>query len=524
MKLSNSIKNIFQLITLFVAGLSLTLAFAPFEYYLFSVVSPAIFIAILLGLTKVTFSIKSLVVLEKNRNNLSNRMKFFQCWIYGFGVFLGGVHWIYVSIADHGGGGPIAGIVVVPLFAAFMALYVAIAGYLSLKMASGNRSRLLICFPALWCLFEILRGFLFTGFPWLTLGNSHVETILSSFAPIGGSYFISFILIYISGACVLFFSLSAVRERITLLFSIILIFTVANNLDKTNWTDAVDDNLNVSVVQGNIGQDIKWLYEYRQFTLNLYYDLSERLWTDSDVIVWPETAVPAFLSDVSGFVKTLDERAEREGKTIVFGIAHNKGDGQYYNSVMSMGNEDGEYLKQHLVLFGEYLPFRRYIGDVLDFMGAPMADFSVGGESQSPLPSGKYKAGASVCFEIVFPLLINRSAIDSNYLINISNDGWFGDSIGPHQHLQIAKMRALETNRPIIRSTNTGISAIIDADGTIIKQSQQFEQQVLTAKITPRTGLTPYVKYGNKPIIILILVLIAICLVLRIIAKRKNDG
>jgi apolipoprotein N-acyltransferase len=268
----------------------------------------------------------------------------------------------------------------------------------------------------------------------------------------------------------------------------------------------------VSLVQGNISQDEKWAPENLLSTFRLYSELTFS-GPVSDLTVWPETAIPAFHHQVNEtFIPFLQEELKRTGTALLTGIpVLDRERWDYYNAVITLGGEQAFYYKQHLVPYGEYLPMRWLIGDALDALAVPNSDFSMGGDSQPLLQAAGYPVATSICYEVVFGEQIIRDLPEAAMLVNVSNDAWFGDSLAPHQHLEMARVRALETGRPMLRATNTGISAIIDHSGEITQQSEQFEVAVVRGSVTPMQGATPYVQIGNRPIVLLSVACLLLC-------------
>ncbi len=506
-------------IALILLGFTWVLGFAPFNLWLIPPISLCGFFYIIVKTTQTEDFCYS-----KKRSLLDG-------WLYGLGLFFGGVHWIYISIAEFGKGGPIAGVLVTIIFVMFLALYPAIFSLIVSRLLANktkdnkcNHLAIIFILPALWVLFEWLRGWLFTGFPWLLLGNAYIDTPLRSIAAIAGVHGISLIVALISTLTV---SLIISRTAIKSLLVLVVITMLAIALffaGQVNWTQNSGDPLKVAVIQGNISQDIKWNPDFRQYTLDKYRDLSQPQFEKNDLIVWPETAIPDFLHYVDDYMLDLQKQVEITNTAVVTGVpVYDHYSKRYYNSMISIDKEKvGYYAKRHLVIFGEYIPFRKMFGDSLDFLGAALADFTPGENLQKPLKTKAHKAAASVCFEIVFASEVARELGDADYLINISNDAWFEGSIAPYQHVQIARMRAAETNRPLVRATNTGISALIDADGSIIKQSPQFAEYVLTGTIQPRSGDTPYVRWRNTPVLILMVALLIIGLLVSRIGRKEN--
>ena len=281
----------------------------------------------------------------------------------------------------------------------------------------------------------------------------------------------------------------------------------------------MDEQLQVALVQGNIAQEEKWQPENVEKTLARYTELSFSR-QDIDLVVWPETAIPAFYHQVKdSFIPYLESRLQERDMSMLTGIpVLDMTEWKYYNSVVSVGGERTFYYKRHLVPFGEYLPLRGIIGTSLDALAVPNADFSRGDDVQKLVEVAGYPVGTSICFEVAFSEEIAAQLPQAALLVNVSNDAWFGNSLAPHQHLEMARMRSMETGRPMLRATNTGISAIIDYDGAILARSAQFETAVVTGSITPRQGATPYVRLGNAPVI----GLCSIFLLLAWLARRRS--
>lgn len=236
-------------------------------------------------------------------------------------------------------------------------------------------------------------------------------------------------------------------------------------------------------------------------------------------MVWPETAIPAFYDQVEAdFIAPLREELARHGVSLLTGVPLLDRSGwRYYNTVISLDQPGRFYYKVHLVPFGEYLPLRDWLAGVLGFLPVPQADFSAGELQQPLLQAAGYPVGASICYEIAFGEQLIHALPEAAFLVNVSNDAWFGDSLAPHQHLEMARMRARETERYVLRATNTGISAIIDADGGWVARSQLFETVTVTGKVQPRAGATPYVRWGNWPVVL-------VSMGLLVLAWRRASG
>jgi apolipoprotein N-acyltransferase len=268
-------------------------------------------------------------------------------------------------------------------------------------------------------------------------------------------------------------------------------------------TESRGSPLDVTLVQGAIPQEIKWHPNIRQPSIERYKSISADHWT-SDIIIWPETAIPAFRNEVRDELNQLGILASETDTNFLLGIPRISAEtGLKYNSIVSVGDDEQVYDKRHLVPFGEYLPAVPYLNWLLDYLDIPMSDFSSGSPSQALLEFSSYKIGVSICYESVFPGLINQNASESDFLVNLSNDAWFGDSLGPHQHLQIARTRALETGRYLVRATNNGLTAIINHKGNVLQQATQFVPTYLRGSIQPKTGSTLYARLGDRPLLYL---------------------
>jgi apolipoprotein N-acyltransferase len=356
-----------------------------------------------------------------------------------------------------------------------------------------------------------VRGWIFTGFPWLNLGNSQTDSPLSGLAPVLGVYGISWALTFSAGALV-WLIVESNRNRVIGLISVVVLWTAAGLLTLIEWSDKDGEPLTASLIQGNVPQNLKWRPDQRRPTIDLYTRLSRDRW-DRDIVIWPETALPAYYHQAESFLQKLAREAKNNGgATLLVGLPVLKeevegepGD-QYFNSVVRVGTGGDDhtqfYYKSHLVPFGEYIPLKALLGGLLELMQVPMANFSRGNIKQPLVTVAGRSIGISICYEDVFGEEVIRGLPEASLLVNVSNDAWFGDSFAPHQHLQMARMRSIETARPMLRATNNGVSAVIDHKGNVLATSPQFEVAVLDGKVQPQAGATPYVLIGNWPVLI----------------------
>ncbi len=442
-------------------------------------------------------------------------------WIgaaFGFGLFIAGVSWVYVSLSTYGGMPvPLAALATL-LFCGLLSAYPALACALFVRFSPQVWWQRSLFFAALWTLSEWLRGWVLTGFPWLATGYSQAPASpLSGFAPLLGVYGLSLITVLVAVLVI-----ETVRRlsgqipctplrwsrwcpALPLLLLVVLI-TAGALLRDQRWTSPQGPPLSVSLLQGNIPQELKWRPETFNESLRAYYRLA--LENPAQLTVLPETALPAFLDQLpAGYLDHLRSLATREQGDLLLGIVIGS-NRQYANAVLSIGAAgEQHYRKVHLVPFGEFVPpgFKWF----MNLVNIPMSDFTPGADRQAPMTIAGQKVALNICYEDAFGEDIIRALPEASLLINLSNVAWFGDSLAPAQHLQIAQIRALETGRMMLRATNTGMTAIIDTDGRVLSALKPFTRGALHAEVQGYAGSTPYVRWGNWPAIVLALLLIA---------------
>ena len=469
-----------QLLLAFVAGALTVLGFAPFGFGIL----PVFALALLFFLW---------------RNPARAGLNAWSGYAFGLGLMGFGVFWIRISIAQFGGVPLALAVVITLVFILFMASYYALAGWLSERLrGESDVVWLVLVLPGVWVLMEWLRGWLFTGFPWLALGYSQIDLPLAGYGPITGVFGISLVLALSAGLLNLW-------PRLPAVLCLLALWAGGLGLQQLAWTEPAGEPIRVSLLQGNIPQEQKWQRAMRVPSINRYLEMTGSV-PDSRIVVWPETAVPAFDSEVeSTLLVPLHEQLRAQQRDVLLGIVAGRDDADYYNAMMSLGVSGRDhYHKRHLVPFGEFLPFDEWTRPVLDFLHIPMSDFSPGGDGKPLVTLAGYPAGIDICYEDAYGNEIIRALPEAALLINASNDAWFGDSLAPHQHLEIARMRALETGRFLLRATNTGISAIIDELGRLRASSPQFEQAILSGDIVPMRGSTPFVFWGNLAVLVLV--------------------
>ncbi len=463
----------------FLAGLLLVLAFAPFEWRWFVWLSPALFFWL-------------------NLKPMSRGQYLRVAWVYGVGVFAGGVHWIYVSIHFFGGANSFIAGSMVLVFVLFVALTLLLfGGLVSLFTKPTRASKLLIIFPAAWGLTEWFRGWFLTGFPWLQLGHSQADTWLAAYAPIIGSLGISWIVALGAGALVLLVTGKS-RERIAALCVLLLTTAIGFGLGLIQWTKPHGEPLYVSLIQGNIAQEEKWVPAQRSDHIRKHWELMSDYVSKSDLVIWPETAIPdTFQRSMEDVILPLQAITTELGNGLLVGGFHHEPEtGKTYNSVMSVGRELEVYGKRHLVPFSEYIPFLEYLRWLERFVVLPY-DNVAKWRGQTNLTVAGQPMRISICYEDAFGEEIIEGLPEATMLVNVSNNGWFTGSIQPHQHAEIARMRAIETGRYLLRATNNGISAIINERGENLHTARQYQDAVIAGYAQPMQGSTPYIIWGN---------------------------
>lgn len=480
------------------AGATMPLAFEPFSFTPLAYLAPALLFYLWLDATP--------------------RQALFSGYLFGLGLFGIGVSWVYVAIHEFGYASVALAALLTALFVALLALYYALTGYLAVRLQQllrGHRHHrllsLLLLFPAIWVFLEWVRGWFLTGFPWLNLGYSQIDSGLAGFAPILGVYGLGWVTLLAAALLLLILLYRSRRKQVMLLLIFTAIHLAGYGLLQINWTQPVGDPIRVSLIQGNLPQATKWDPETIRKRLSSYRELTEQEW-DSDIIVWPENALTTFYHNIrDDYLVELQQQARQHGSDVVLGLpVMDPETRQYYNSLISIGRTPGMYHKTHLVPFGEYVPLESLLRGMIAFFDLPMSSFSAGEPDQPLLQAGGQPVATTICYEDAFGEEVIRQLPEATLMINGSNNAWYGDSFAPHQHLQIARMRSLETGRPLLRATTNGISAFVDHKGSLIARSAQFETDVVTSEIRPRQGSTPYIRFGNVPVLLLLIASAAI--------------
>lgn len=465
-------------------GATTTLAFAPFSYWPIAILSPFIL----------------LLLLDKQ----STKFGFWIAFSWGLGQFGTGINWVHVSIDTFGGMPKIASVTLMSLLVAYLALYPALFGALLNRFfPKTTTQRLVIAAPIIWLITDWLRGWVMTGFPWLWLGYSQIDSPLNAYAPVSGVEAITLMLWLIAGSL----ALVAITRKWAYLAIPTAVFLVAFALNQVSWVKPdPSTKTSFALIQGNIDQKMKWVPSHRWPTLMKYTDISRDNW-GTDIIIWPEAAIPALESDLPAFLHNLDTAAKANNSALITGVLSQDNMGRFYNNVLTLGQNGlgpydydtaKRYSKHHLLPFGEFVPFGDLLRPIAPFFNLPMSSFERGNFIQPNLIANGRHLVAALCYEIIFSEQVRQNVTpDTDFILTLSNDAWFGNSIGPLQHMEIARMRALELGKPLIRATNNGVTAVTDYKGRITKQVPQFQTEVLKAEVTSTSGNTPYRTLGS---------------------------
>ncbi len=485
-------------------GLLLTMAFAPRNLWWLALLCPAVLIWLW-------------------SRAPSAREGAWLGFAFGFGTYAAGTWWLYIAIRVFGQAPVWIALVVMGALVVIMAAYQAALGYAVVRWLPA-RSPLgwLLLVPAAWVLLEWWRGWFLSGFPWLSLGYSQTDTWLAGLAPVGGIHLLSAVLLLGAGALVTMLN-SGTALRAVALVTLVLPWTLGLSLRSVEWTRPEGAPKSVAVLQGAIPQDMKWLDSNQKKILDDYAAMNRQA-LGSDLIVWPESALPDVANVYPKYIGGIWSESDRAGSGVLMGVMREDDDGiRSFNSVLGLGDAAPQfYDKTHLVPFGEYFPVPHQVREWLRLLSLPHLDFNAGAKDQPPLAVAGMKISASICYEDSYPTSLHAATRASGVLVNVTNDAWFGRSGARYQHLQIARMRAIEGRRFLVRAANDGVSAIIGPSGAVVAQAPEFAQAILRGRVQPRHGATPYLVAGNYPVIGAAAALLAIMLLGPLIWRRRS--
>jgi apolipoprotein N-acyltransferase len=481
----------FKCLLALIAGALLPISFAPFNVY--------------------TFAFISIALLNYLWLDASAKQAGLYGLLFGITCFGIGCSWVDVSIHQFGNVMSWLAAFITFLFVFILALFPATLG-LTMNRLFKNKSdsiRCLVIFPALWVVWELLRSWLFSGFPWLLLGYSQLTTPLRGLAPIVGVYGISWAVAFIGAGLSLLARRNSNLTKGCCVSVIALIVVLGWGFNKHQWTKPINKHLTISLVQGNIASTMKWDNQKLLNVIDRYRSLTQKNWS-SDLIIWPEAAIPAFSFEMKPLIEQLHAEALKNNSTIVTGIPIADSDQKQYNGLIVIGKHEQRYLKRHLVPFGEYMPFRGLLAPILKDFIIPMSDFSAGPSQQNPLLINGVTIAPFICYETAFPIMTLKSMLNTNMGLVILDDGWFGKSIALNQQMQMSQMRALETSRPLVVAANTGITGFINARGQLLSAAPIDTETVLTHSVQPVTGNTPLMRWGYNPLFGFLIILLVI--------------
>lgn len=483
-----------------IAGALLPFSLAPYDIWPLGIVSSTVLAVMLVG--------------------QNGKRGFLRSVLFGLGMYGVGASWVFRSINDFGFAATPLAFTLTALFVIGLALTFALPFFFYCKYLNKTRIGFLLGFTCIWVLGEWSRSWFLTGFPWLYLGYAHNSTWLAGWAPIGGIFCLSFFVVFsgitISDAahqCANYLRAKtrsanvAIRSKylssIALLAAVIVIWLSGWQLHAYEWTTRQNQQaLRVSIVQPNIPQPMKWDPFFFPYIMQTLRDLSSQHW-NSDLMLWPENAVPDFFHEADEFLGEIELRAQASNTALITGILYDaKESDTWYNSIIGLGKAQGTYFKQRLVPFGEYVPMEAQLRGLLEFFDLPNSKISAGKGDQQPLQTDTFQIASSICYEVVYPDLVADYADRAALMLTISNDAWFGKSIGPLQHFQMARMRALENGKYLLRATNTGMSGIISHKGEIIRVLPQFTQTSMEEEVYLMQGSTPFSRWKSWPIIL----------------------
>jgi apolipoprotein N-acyltransferase len=462
----------------FLAGAVLVLAFAPIDLYLLAPLALALWFALLRG--------------ARPRTALRHG------YAFGLGLFGLGATWIFNSLLIFGDAPWLVATLITLLFVLVLAWYPALLAWLAARFfGRTGLTAWLLALAAGFMAFELLRGWLFSGFPWLLVGHVLLDSPVRTVLPLAGEAGGTLLVALLAGV------LGLVVARRFVAGALLLVTLVAASAATLpwRWVEPAGPALSVGIVQGNIEQARKWEEDGVRHALSRYTGMSLEA-AGVDLLVWPETAIPAFYFEVHEELEPFSAMLEEAGTELVVGIFdYDPADRSMYNSIRHIPS-GATYDKRQLVPFGEYLPLRDRVAWLHRLLDIPMSDLAAG-TGNGRLAMAGHVAGLTICYEAAYARRVRTALPDAGFLLNVSNDAWFGVTLAPHQHLQIARVRALEMGRPMIRGTNTGISALIDAEGRVTARAGLFTREVLRGEIQPQQGHTPAARFGPWPALLL---------------------
>jgi apolipoprotein N-acyltransferase len=493
---------VIRLLAAFGVGAALNLAFAPVGWWPVGILAPAALFSLVRGLPARRAAATGAAC--------------------GAGLYIFGTYWLYTCLHTFGLVPIWLTLLLQVLLVAMMSAYVAILCLLANRFwLKAGTTRDWLVLPALWVLLEWLRGWLLSGFPWLSLGYAFIDTPLAGWAPLAGVYGVTWAAAYAGVALYVAVAPNgSPSRRMAALAALAGVFLLPTLAARHAWTHPAGETLPIAAVQGAVPQNLKWQADHQEATMTLYSGLTSQAW-GARLIVWPESAIPVVANDLSDYLQNLTREGRAHHADFAIGLVNYEVATQrYYNGLLVINDAGwGWYYKRHLVPFGEFFPVPAFMRSWMRLMSLPYADFAAGSDRQPALTAAGQKLGITICYEDAFGSSQLKVLREATLLINVTNNAWFGDSSAAHQHLQISRMRALEAGRFLVRATNDGITAAIDPRGNVVARLPQFQTGVMRADVLPMRGLTPYARLGNYPVVLAALGMLAWA-----VWRRRRDG
>lgn len=493
--------NLKYLSQVFLAGLLIPLSFAPFHL-------PG---AAILGLAFLYAQLRR------------DEQPFLTGFTFGLGLFGLGVSWVYVSIHQYGHLNPVLSALITLIFVVYLSLYTGVMTFLYTKIRLKSLILSCLLFSALWCLCEYLRATLLSGFPWLLLGFGQIDSPLKFFLPILGVYGVSFLTCLT--AAFIATSLQVKRnERYLWVLAFVALLLTPMLLKHKHWTTIDNEPISVGIIQANLSMRDKW-DETLFWKLLIHYKEAIDKLLGKDLIVMPESAIPLPADYISDFLEKINSQTRNAGSAVILGIPQLKNTGnqeEYSNSIVALGAGQGYYIKRHLVPFGEYIP--RFFVNLIRWLEVPIDNQVAGPAKQQLIHVKNHPIASLICYELAYPELLRQQLPEAEWLVSVSDDGWFGHSLALYQQLQMSQVLSIQSGRYQVTSNNDGLSAIIDTEGNIIASLPAFKSGVLESVLYPVKGYTPWTYYGDTPILLFNLLLFILAVLLKLPALVRQES
>ncbi len=463
-------------------------------------------------------TILSLALFYTQIQKASRKRVFLIGWLFGLGFLGVGISWVNVSVHTYGHLNMLASMGITTLLIFYLALYPAICAlaFHYLRYAQSSPLKNCLLFSSLWCCSEYLRATLFTGFPWLLIGFGQIDTPLKHLLPIIGVYGIGFLTVL--AACCLAQAVHKNRFCLSWLMAFVTILILPASLSTYHWSRVDTHPMSVGVIQANLSMRDKW--DERLFwKIITHYHTHINALMGKHLIVLPESAIPLPASYVHEFLQEIHQQAKQAGTAILVGIPEEANHEQtyYYNTLTAFGRASGSYRKQHLVPFGEYIPHA--LLNVLQWLSLDMSNMQAGDASQPLSKAQDRPFAALICYELAYPSLLRQQLPTAQWIVSLSDDGWFGHSLALYQHLQMAQVLSILSARYQIVANNDGLSSLITPQGNVSHALPAFSSGVLEGNIYTAQGSTPWVKWGDSPIFSLCCMMILAAILQKYCAK-----